>query len=205
MPSRAGYVLTGGQSSRFGADKALAHYQGRPMVESVAERVRGVAGSVTLVGAPERYRSLELRVIPDIEANLGPLAGLAAALNDASVQRILAVACDMPCLKPALLEFLFETAESSGARAVVPVQPDGRKQPLCAVYSSELAGAFRQALDHGLRRAGAALAGIDVRYLHPADYHHADPRGESFLNINTQTELERNVSPSTADNDRLKT
>jgi len=175
------------------------------MVESVAERVRGVAGSVTLVGAPERYRSLELRVIPDIEANLGPLAGLAAALNDASVQRILAVACDMPCLKPALLEFLFETAESSGARAVVPVQPDGRKQPLCAVYSSELAGAFRQALDHGLRRAGAALAGIDVRYLHPADYHHADPRGESFLNINTQTELERNVSPSTADNDRLKT
>lgn len=174
------------------------------MVLHVAERVRAVAGSVTLVGAPERYRSLGLSVIPDLETNLGPLGGLAAALNDASADRILAVACDMPCLQPALLELLFQTAESTAAQAVVPVQPDGRKQPLCAVYSRDLAAAFVRALAQGRRRAGALLDKIDVAYLHPPDYLSADPNGENFLNVNDPSELQRTTSPQHAQEVRLE-
>ena len=79
---RAGYVLTGGRSSRFGANKAFADVDGKPMVVQVADRVRSVCDSVTLVGPAETYGSLGLRVIEDSVADFGPVAGILAALEE---------------------------------------------------------------------------------------------------------------------------
>ena len=52
METSAGFVLTGGRSSRMGRDKALLPIEGSVLVERAAERVRAAAGSVTLIGAP---------------------------------------------------------------------------------------------------------------------------------------------------------
>lgn len=191
MDSRAGYVLTGGRSSRFGSDKALADLNGRPMVLHVADSVREAAGSVTLVGAPERYRSLGLPAIPDLVEGAGPLAGLTAALAHAQARYALVVACDMPAVGPAFLNLLFETAESTGAAAVVPLQPDGRRQPLCAVYSPSLTVRFSRALSEGDRRADAGLTDAEVHWLEPAAYAALDPDGLGFSNVNTESDFER--------------
>ena len=131
----AGYVLVGGRSSRFGADKALLDWHGRPLVLHVAAQVAQAAGSVTLVGAPDRYLALGLPVIPDPVTGFGPLAGLWAALDHSQADWNLVVACDLPHLHAAFLADLLHRANAEDPDVLLPVDHQGRPEPLCAVYS----------------------------------------------------------------------
>ena len=184
MREQAGYVLVGGRSSRFGRDKALLNLDGRPLAAAVAAQVEAAAGDVTLVGPRARYGMLGLRMIEDRVADFGPLAGIAAALAEGRARWNLIVACDMPRLRVRFLEFLLERARKCGRGAVVPLSPDGREQPLCAVYSSELGEAVGQALGRGERKITRALEGLDVQYVLPPEYARIDPGGEVFTNLN---------------------
>ena len=107
METSAGFVLTGGRSSRMGRDKALLPIEGSVLVERTAEQVRIAAGSVTLIGAPERYAHLGLPVVPDLIEDCGPIGGLYTALKIGRADWNLLVACDMPALTA---EFLRELA-----------------------------------------------------------------------------------------------
>jgi molybdenum cofactor guanylyltransferase len=144
-PSRGGFVLVGGNSSRMGRDKALLAFEGATLAESIAKKVELAARNVTLIGPPERYRSLGFRVTPDRIAGAGPLAGVLTALEETSAPWNLIVACDMPDVTVALFESLFHTAETSEADCVV-AGFEGRIHPLCAVYRQSVAGAALHAI-----------------------------------------------------------
>jgi molybdopterin-guanine dinucleotide biosynthesis protein A len=154
MDSTAGFVLTGGRSSRMGRDKALLSIEGAVLVTRTAERVRAAAGSVTLIGAPERYAHLNLPAVADLvpapanhtpaTANLapatanrgeacGPIGGLYTALAMTSADWNLLVACDMPGLTTEFLRELLEVAAGRGTACLVPETASGL-HPLCAVY-----------------------------------------------------------------------
>src|SRR5205814_2477042 len=62
---RAGFVLVGGKSSRMGRDKALLPFQGSTLLEHIALHVAAAAGSVTLIGEPDKYRRLGFPVLTD--------------------------------------------------------------------------------------------------------------------------------------------
>src|SRR5438270_4435707 len=87
MDLTAGFVLTGGRSSRMGRDKALLPVGGSgpaggfTMVERTAELVRAAADSVTLIGMPERYAHLALPVVADVVEDCGPIGGVLTALT----------------------------------------------------------------------------------------------------------------------------
>src|SRR5439155_2404727 len=132
--ARAGFVLVGGNSSRMGQDKARLPLHGKTLVEHVAAAVAEAAGSVTLVGAPERYQSLGFPIVPDDRPGAGPLAGIHAALGASRADWNLIVACDMPVLSAPFLKSLLAAAESSGADCLIPSGPSGLPGPLCAVH-----------------------------------------------------------------------
>jgi molybdopterin-guanine dinucleotide biosynthesis protein A len=73
-----GVVLAGGQSSRFGSDKALAQWDGRTLLLHAVDNLSGHCEQVVIAGreigpAP---------CIPDWpHADMGPLAGIAAGLH----------------------------------------------------------------------------------------------------------------------------
>lgn len=72
-----GAVLAGGQSRRFGSDKALAQLAGRTLLEQAVERLGGLCDAVVVVGR----ENAPARVLADWPApGMGPLGGLAAAL-----------------------------------------------------------------------------------------------------------------------------
>src|SRR5439155_16087595 len=76
-------------------------------------------------------RRTGVRVIPDIVPGSGPLGGLHAALTAAHGDAVFVVACDMPYVTAALVEYLFSLA--GDAQIVVPRTERGY-HPLCAVY-----------------------------------------------------------------------
>ncbi len=155
--SRAGFILTGGASSRMGCDKALLDWEGRPMVVHVASIVEPVTGSVTLVGSPDKYGHLGFNVIADKESGMGPLAGIRTVLENSTADWNLIVACDMPYLNPKLLAALLRQAEVGSADCLMPTG-----QPLCAVYHRRCLSAVDKALNAGVRKVWDGLSSLRV-------------------------------------------
>ena len=189
MDQRAGYVLVGGKSSRLGIDKALLEFEGAPLVARVANVVRVAAGRVTIVGSPEKYGHLGLRVIPDPVADFGPLAGLLAALEDSESAWNLVTACDMPYLDTAFLDFLFEEAQAAGTDVLLPIDAEGNPEPLCAVYSLEARSTIRGHVEQGVHKITRAFEGLKVHNLSPGQYASFNPDGRIFTNLNTLADV----------------
>ena len=159
--SRAGWVLTGGQSTRMGRDKALLPWNGRTVVEEVAGTVLEAAGNVTLVGAPERYGWLGLPVIADDIMGSGPLGGLHSALRATRSDWNLLVACDMPRLTPEFLKELLHRAETEQRDCAVPQTAQGI-EPLCAVYHRRILPLVQRALHDKQLRMQTFVLSLDV-------------------------------------------
>ena len=142
-----GFVLAGGRSSRMGRDKALLPLDGSTLLEQVAARVRAAAGSVTLIGPPERYSSLGLPVAADLIEDCGPIGGVYTALKISSAPWNLIVACDMPAVTTGFLAGLLEAARGADADCLVP-ETDRGLHPLCAVYHRRAVTALQHAIRH---------------------------------------------------------
>lgn len=137
MPTRAettGLILAGGQSRRYGSDKALAMAGGVPFVRLVCDALAAHAATVLVATGPTaRAYPVPARVVTDRVADGGPLAGLCAGLAAAATPWLLAVAVDLPALTADALVPLL-AAEVAGVDAVVALDGDGRRQPVCALW-----------------------------------------------------------------------
>ena len=181
MDARAGFVLVGGESSRMGQDKARLPFHGATLVEHVASAVAEAAGSVTLVGAPDRYQSLGFPILPDSRPGAGPLAGIYTALGASTAAWNLIAACDMPVISAPFLQSLLAAAESSGADCLIPSGPSGLPEPLCAVYHARCRAAIEAALDRGVRKVTDGLDGLRIAAW-------SVPESHWFRNVNTPEE-----------------
>lgn len=89
-----GAVLAGGRASRFGADKALALWQGRPLIAHVTDALAVQCADVVICGRSwGGFPGLD-----DPAPGLGPMGGLAAALAHAvetDHTHVLVAPCDV--------------------------------------------------------------------------------------------------------------
>src|SRR3990172_12388727 len=128
-----GFVLVGGESRRMGRAKALLELDGVPLVLRAAELLRPHVAEVTLLGPPERFAHLGVRMLADRRPGRGPLEALCAALASSPCEWNLFLACDLPFLEGEFLGALVRRALAGRAQAVVPRTSAGW-QPLCAAY-----------------------------------------------------------------------
>lgn len=155
-------MLAGGESSRMGRDKALLPFRGGALVGHVAATVAAAAGSVTLIGDPQKYGHLGYSVLPDRSPGAGPVGGIESALSYTAAGWNLVLACDMPAISTEFLRGLLDAAERLNADALVPAGPSGRLEPLSAVYHRRCLATLRRALEAGVRKVTEALAGLEV-------------------------------------------
>ncbi len=157
--THGGFVLAGGESSRLGRDKAFLRLGAATLIEHVAAEVKSAAGSAVILGSPERYGHLGYPCVADFHAGRGPLGGMETALTMTDAAWNLVVACDMPAVTAAFLAGLLKAAEASDGDCLVPVSPDGRMQPLCAVYHRDCLPRLREALAEGRYTVREAIRG----------------------------------------------
>jgi molybdopterin-guanine dinucleotide biosynthesis protein A len=139
------------------------------------------AGSVVLVGHPRLYEHLGYPAIPDLYPGTGPLGGILTALQHTSADWNLVAACDMPELSAEFLRLLIDTAIAPGcpaADALIPVGPNGRREPLCAVYHRRSLAVLERALGRGVRSVTAAVDELRANFV-------SVPELTPFQNVNT--------------------
>lgn len=179
-------VLAGGRGRRMGAPKATVDLAGRPLIEHTLAALRAAGLETVVVAKPgSELPPLEIAVWEEPDDPAHPLCGVLRALEGAGGRPVLAVACDMPFLAPALLMRLAE----ADAPLVVP-EARGRLHPLVGRYSPELARPLRAALR---RRAPLqeAVRGLRPRVLgEDVLLRFGDPERLLF-NVNDPSDLAR--------------
>jgi molybdenum cofactor guanylyltransferase len=161
----AGFVLVGGSSSRMGRDKALLPLKTGLLIQEIAAKVFAAAGTVALVGEPERYQDLGLDCLPDLRPRMGPLGGIEAALKSERGEWNLIVACDMPGLTTEWLWQLLQKAKETDALCLASKEANGIVHPLCAVYRTSSLRIVRDALNEGRLRMMDLLSELDATTL----------------------------------------
>jgi molybdopterin-guanine dinucleotide biosynthesis protein A len=183
-----GFILVGGASRRMGRDKAQLVIDGRTFVERIAQELSGVASSVSLVGAREEFSPL--KNIPDVHERWGALGGIHAALTAATTDWAIVVACDLPFVASELFTRLREFASDS-LDAIVPVQLDGRPQPVCALYRrSTCLPEIDNLIVASQHTPRALLAKVRTRYVEFAEIRDLPGSEHFFFNVNTHEDLQ---------------
>lgn len=191
MPDAEGFILAGGASSRMGTDKARLSLGGRTFVARIAEALRAVATEISLVGARPDGGALDLPVVADVHRDCGALGGLHAALSACRAPWAAIVSCDLPFVTGELFARLADL-RTPEADAVAPLQPDGRPQPLCAIYSpARCLRRVERLLRAGERRPRVLLQEARTRWVEPAELADLRDAGLFFLNVNTPEDYER--------------
>jgi molybdopterin-guanine dinucleotide biosynthesis protein A len=144
MREACAIVLAGGESRRFGSDKALARFRGEPLIAHVLRGLVDARFAEICVVAkdPAKYvgvaveityaKKQSIALVRDLRSEQTPLAGLEAGLRASRHELIFACAADMPfAADAALIDALF--AAIVGHDAALP-EAGGALQPLCALW-----------------------------------------------------------------------
>lgn len=195
------FIQAGGQSRRMKQDKAWLDVAGRPLIEHVLSVARGAAGDLNLVVRPdmarqERYLQLAWRwnatLIPDLHEGRGPLGGIATALNHCPTGRAaMMLACDLPCLTPELLILLGRKHDPAASFITVPVDANGRRQPLTAIYEPACLPVIESMIEAGDLRLENLLDRVKTNYIPFVELAHLPGAERFFINLNSPEDLAR--------------
>ena len=176
------FILAGGQSRRMGSDKSQLRIQNQTFTDRIAETLLSITDSITLVGAREPHSRFS--VVRDVYPGWGALGGLHAALAACESDWAIVVACDLPFVTTELFNHL--ASLRANCEAVVPLQPDGRPQPLAALYGIEpCRQRAAELIESGRRRPLDLLELVNTRWVPFNELRNLDQAEKFFVNINT--------------------
>ena len=185
-----GFILVGGASSRMGTDKAQLFLGGQQFVARIALALCSITRQVSVVGDKGLRMDGSWPRVPDVHPNWGALGGLHAALSSSRATWAAIVACDLPFVKGELFVRLASLREDYDA--VVPVQADGRRQPLCALYRvAACVDLAQQMIASGERRPRALLSQVRTRLVAQEELADLSGSQDFFSNINTPEDYAR--------------
>jgi molybdopterin-guanine dinucleotide biosynthesis protein A len=184
-----GIILSGGKSSRMGANKAFLHVGGERLIDRTVRIFKEIFPEVILVtNSPLDYLDQDCTIATDIIKGKGPLGGIYTGLFHASHERIFMAACDMPFLNRAFIKYMMD--HCADFDIVVPELPDGL-QPLHAIYSRRCLPAIKRLIDKDQLKITGFYKGLKKLTIPEDVTKRFDPRGMMFINVNTEEDLER--------------
>lgn len=185
----AGAVLAGGQSLRFGKNKALQKFRGKRFIDLAIESLRPYCDPVMIVANEiEPYLDTGAMLVRDIIPQMGPLGGIYTALLFSPCEWVFIKATDMPFLVPQMASLLLE-AQRADFDAVVP-RVGEFFDPLLALYNRRCLPVIARQLQAPAKlQVVAFYRKIRLRTISEAEWRTADPEAHSFTNVNTLSDL----------------
>lgn len=179
-----GLVLAGGRSLRMGQDKSLMTWHGKPQREYMADMLQTLCEEVYIScragqGIESAYPSL-----PDTFFELGPYGAILSAFRHQPNTAWLVVACDLPLLDPATLEFLLQNRQARRVATTFESPHDQMPEPLITIWEPKSYAVLLSFLAQGYSCPRKVLMNADTHIL-PV------PNPAALTNVNTPEELEK--------------
>ncbi len=132
-----GAVLAGGQSTRFGTDKALAEFDGHTLIARAVDALAGWCEHVVVIGR----ETAPAPTLPDWPGpDMGPLAGIAAALHlarDEGYDLVLTCGVDSLGLPESLPDLLTPAPAYLATQPVIGLWPASAAEAIEAILKGD--------------------------------------------------------------------
>jgi molybdopterin-guanine dinucleotide biosynthesis protein A len=171
----------------MGQAKALLPFGDELMLQRVCRILGEVVPQLFVIAAQDQELPelpANVAVVRDEYESLGPLAGIATGLGAAraTCDAVFVTACDVPLLKPAFVEHMFQML----ADHVAAVPTDGdHVHVLSGVYRTSLEGAARKLLSNDRRRPLFLVEEANSLLIPESDLKAIDPELHSLRNTNS--------------------
>lgn len=197
-----GYILVGGKSSRMKTNKAALCLGDSTFAERAFEALQKITGGRIsfVVGANQTSEVLpgDVSQITDIFPHKAAIGGIYTALTYSKSEWAVILACDYPFVTQDLFVRLAEITKlvDEEISAVVPIQPDGRAQPLCAFYRVKNCLAVTEQLLNGeeIPPVSRILENVSTRLVQYEELADLPGAENFFANINSPEDFLRAVS-----------
>lgn len=179
-----GVILAGGQSRRFGQDKAVANLGQQSLIEHVLARAMPQVGAMAVSG---RDYGLGVPVIADLVPGEGPLGGVLSSLvwaHEKGFGAIATFSCDAPFFPMDLVAKLTKPLQRGAACCYV--RSKSGRHPIFGIWPVSVAAELGALYGDGVRALKSSqdrLNGAAVSFPEgPA------PGDDMFFNINRQAD-----------------
>jgi molybdenum cofactor guanylyltransferase len=183
-PELYGLVLTGGRSLRMQRDKASIEYVGKSQLSRAMELLTPLVARCFVSVRTDQLHDPQRAAydtIADVKPNLGPISGIHAALHAFPDRGWLILACDLPFLDRATLQYLIAHRVDARVATAYRSSFDGQPEPLCAIFEPRSRQVIEQSLAEGQQCPRGLLSRADVELLDL-------PNPRALDNINTGEE-----------------
>lgn len=190
MKTDTAIILAGGKSTRMGFDKQKIKIGGKLIVDYLAEKLDKHFSQIIIVTkTPDLYKGKPYTLCQDYYKNCGPLAGIHAGLKNTKSQAAYIMACDMPNINDAYIEYIVEKFESTQAPGLV-TDYDTYIEPLAAIYSKSLLPLIEKKLEAKDLKIKKLIEEQDFIKISKEEVENFDPELKIFKNLNYQEDLE---------------
>lgn len=178
-------ILAGGQSRRFGSNKALVSFQGQRLIDHVIQRLEAqTSGPIAINTSTETgFKDISYPVITDqLSGGVGPLAGLHAGMvwaHQQGFETVISTPVDTPMLPLDFIEHLRMAGEPSIALC------NARPHVVHGLWPTRLVTPLRRALDRGMRAVRDWATECQAVHCE----FHAESGWDPFFNVNTVEDL----------------
>lgn len=179
-------ILAGGESRRFGTDKAIYSFRGKTLIENVIRTVEHITRHIIIISnSPEKMEFINYPIFRDIIRGAGPLGGIYTGLLHSQFELNLVLPCDMPHISTDCLRYL--VSNTNGNDITVPLHKN-RLEPLCAVYSRSCIPYIKNQIETKDVQVFQFYDKVDTRKI---DFSETLPfyNDRIFSNINTRRDL----------------
>jgi len=192
-PPISAVILAGGAARRLGGgDKPLRTIAGKSILDWIIGRIEPQVQflAISANGDPTRFASYALPVLPDLVPDLGPMAGIASAMEWAkktnpAASHVLLVSGDTPFLPPDLVERL-SIVTALNASQIVAASSSGKIHPTIALWPLAAMPMIKKALSE--KKGRRVSDWLSILNHHSVEWDHDlfDP----FFNVNTPEDLQ---------------
>jgi molybdopterin-guanine dinucleotide biosynthesis protein A len=212
-------ILAGGESKRFGENKAFFSFNGKSFIERAAETALKLSGEIIISAREKESAGLyinelknKLNINPPVIADdkncgfIGPLKGIYSCIKHLKGKYVLVMECDAPLFNFSAAKELMEKMEKENVNAVVPLWPDSTVEPLLGVYNTKKTAAVLDILNDyalNLEKNFPFKDSVNISRFLPSVYYYSildiirkntDLKIEFFMNINSKKDIENYLS-----------
>jgi molybdopterin-guanine dinucleotide biosynthesis protein A len=181
-------ILAGGNSSRFGCDKALTKLAGKEIIKYIIDEFINSANIYIIAKKNNKYRQLNIPIVIDTYSEQLPLIGIITALEKINSEFIFVIPADMPFIRKDMLEVLVDNIDNE-SEVILP-RINGKMYPLTALYKRSVKETLEYYYKNGLYKLIDILSFLNVKILDESYFNNLPFSSFDFININTKSDYE---------------